>query len=173
MLSVNGGTVEVESTRYPFCFSGDPDQMGPDTASILKYLPFNSDLNRLILVVHGVKAPQARITWGVHSRVVPARDLENGVNLADLFITSNPFSDQFFKVDSAVHQQQDVESILTWQFLANLPRYKQLLPGHEALFDQITQAGLAECRRYAKDSSALVVPVRHTIAIEPIMGPVN
>jgi len=168
VLSMKDGVVEVESTRYPFCFSGDPNQMGPDTANILKYAPFNDDLNRFRLVVHGLKTRLARITWGSQSLQISAGDLEKGINLAALFVPNNPFSDQFSKVDAAVHRQQDVESILTWQFLANLGRYKQILPPQDALYDEITQDGLAECNRYAKNAAALVVPVHHTIAIEPI-----
>jgi len=173
VLSVKDDAVAIESTRYPFCFKGDPDKLGPDTASILKYLPFNEDLNRFMLVVRGVKSTRAKVIWGDQSRVVSSADLEKGVNLAALFVPDNPFSEQFYKVDAAVIEQQNIESTLTWQFLANLARYEQILPGHEALFDQITQAGLAECGRYAKAAAALVIPVRHTIVIEPIVGPVN
>src|SRR6266542_708103 len=38
------GKVEIESSRYPFCFSGD-EKSPKGTRSILPYVPFNADLN--------------------------------------------------------------------------------------------------------------------------------
>ncbi len=50
VLSYQGGNVELESTRYPFCFFGDPARPNA-TRGVIEFFPFNDDLNRLTLVV--------------------------------------------------------------------------------------------------------------------------
>ena len=52
VLSCDRGVVEIESSRYPFCFYGDPAQTG-STRGVIEFLPFNEQLNRLTLVVQG------------------------------------------------------------------------------------------------------------------------
>ena len=56
VLSAGQGTVEIESTRYPFCFYGDKLDDPNSTKGVLEFLPFNQELNRLTLVVKGVPA---------------------------------------------------------------------------------------------------------------------
>ncbi len=167
IVSVQGGKVDIESSRYPFCFTGDPTKVGPDTANMLRELPFNQDLNRYILIVHGIKTPNAKITWGKQSRVVSATALDKGINLAALFVPNNPFSAQFAKVDEAVRTKQAAETTLTWAFLSQLWQLKRAVPGQEALLAQIAKGGLDEDARLTKAASDLVVPVRHTINVEP------
>src|SRR5439155_3976614 len=62
-VSCEKGVIEVESTRYPFCFFGTPSS--PDaTSGVIEYLPFNQELNRLVLVVKGAEEGQKyRVTW--------------------------------------------------------------------------------------------------------------
>ena len=52
VLSCEGGTVTLESTRYPFCFFGDPAKTN-STRGVIEFLPFNEQLNRLTLAVTG------------------------------------------------------------------------------------------------------------------------
>ncbi|HEY3331425.1 MAG TPA: GDSL-type esterase/lipase family protein [Capsulimonadaceae bacterium] len=167
VLSMANGKIEIESTRYPFCFVGDPEKIGPDTATAVKYLPFNDDLNRYILIVHGIKTQNAKVTWGDQSKSIPAADLEKGVNLAALFVPGNPFSAPFAKVDAAIREKQSAETTLTWQYLANIGRLKQALPNQEPIFDQIQQGGFDEVQRLNRACAGLVMPVRHSIVIEP------
>ena len=42
VLSAKGGTVELESARYPFCFFGDPKDPRA-TRGIIEFLPFNDE----------------------------------------------------------------------------------------------------------------------------------
>lgn len=168
ILAVHDGSVDVESTRYPFCFHGDPAKLSSDTASILKYLPFNQELNRYTLIVHGLTTAQAKVTWGTRSVVLNAGELLKGVNLADLFVPNNPFSAAFDKVDRAVCQKQAVETTLTWEYLADIGRLKQAIPAQSALLDDIATGGYEEVARLNKAAAATIVPVRHTIKIEPL-----
>ena len=169
IISINGGTVEVESTRYPFCFLPNPPNYAKDipTASVLPFLPFNADLNRYVLIVHGLTSKETKITWGTQSHEFASADLEKGVNLADAFPTGNPFADQFAKVDAAVHKQQDQETRVTWEYLADAKRAIGLaIPSQMATLDQIQNTAIERCDALAQEAAALVVPVRHTLTIE-------
>ena len=55
---VKDGEVEIESSRYPFCFYGDDLKTTGSTKGVIEFLPFNQDLNRLTLVVHNAPAGQ-------------------------------------------------------------------------------------------------------------------
>ncbi len=96
MVSCRDGVVELESSRYPFCFYGDPSKTSA-TSGVIEFFPFNQDLNRLTLVV---KEPAGRykVTWGKTSKEFSAEQLSTGINLAAEFI-DNPFSEPFQKVE--------------------------------------------------------------------------
>ena len=53
------------------------------TRSISDMFPFNQDLNRLTLIVKGIKTKTAKITWGKTGKTFKREDLEKGINLAD------------------------------------------------------------------------------------------
>ncbi|HEY3377342.1 MAG TPA: GDSL-type esterase/lipase family protein [Armatimonadota bacterium] len=168
ILAVKDGTVDVESTRYPFCFEGDPNNIAPTTAGILQSLPFNEDLNRFQLVVHGLKTARVKVTWGEQSREFAAADLEKGVNLAAAFVPENPFSAPFAKVDAAIRAQQAQETLLTYKFLAIATRLRTAIPSQTATIDQIQQDGFDEVQRLSQAAAAQVVPVKHSLTITPI-----
>ena len=67
VLSFQNGVTEIESTRYPFCFIDD-EKSGMSSRSILPFVPFNHDLNRFMLVVTGLKADIAKVTWGTATK---------------------------------------------------------------------------------------------------------
>jgi hypothetical protein len=67
-----GDKIEVESTRWPFCFEGDAKSAN-GTRSITAYLPFNDDLNRLTLKVTGLGTPKGVVTWAIRRRNSPPR----------------------------------------------------------------------------------------------------
>jgi lysophospholipase L1-like esterase len=166
VLSFKDGTLTLQSTRYPFCFQGDPDKPGNTTASIARFLPFNDDLNRYMLIVKGIKSAKAKVTWGKQSQEFNAADLDKGINLAAAFL-SNPFSDQFAKVDTAVQAQQALETTLVQQFLHNEVAFKAMAPTETASIDRIAAAGLKQDTDLFDAAQALVVPIQHTIKIEP------
>jgi lysophospholipase L1-like esterase len=168
IVSCQGGVVTLKSTRYPFCFTGASDSKKPaDTAAVATVFPFNDDLNRYVLVVKGLTTPKAKITWGGTTKEYAAADLEKGINLAAEF-TANPFIDQFNKVDTAVHEQETQETTLSKIFMHNAAQWKQqLAPEAGKAFDQIIAAGRARHDELYKKASALVIPIEHTIKIEP------
>jgi lysophospholipase L1-like esterase len=163
--SFANGTVTLESTRYPFCFQGDPDKPANTTASVLKFFPFNDDLNRYVLVVKGLKGSKAKVTWGATSKEFAAADLEKGINLAAEFLV-NPFSDSFKKVDAAVQTQQALETTLVQQFIHNEAALKAMVPDQADSIDKIAAGGIKKDAELFDAAQALVTPVQHTIKIE-------
>ena len=71
--SAKDGRIDIESTRYPFCFFDDPNPPG-GTRSIAPFLPFNDELNRFTLIVKDAPA-KAKVTWGKASREFTAEAL--------------------------------------------------------------------------------------------------
>jgi len=169
IISCQDGVVEIESTRYPFCLYKEPNI--PDTATTLdavKYIPFNQDLNRYTLTVHSIHAPRARVTWGSQTREFAAADLESGVNLAATFTPDNPFSAQFAKVHAAARAQQDQEVFLTKEYMAGVEGFKKALPSQSEAFDQLLKNGFDQHRSLSDAAAALVIPIRHSLKIEPL-----
>lgn len=168
VLSAKGGEVEIESQRYPFCFFGDADKPG-STTGILKFVPFNQDLNRFQLIVRGAKSGKVKVTWGKTSKEFAAADLEKGVNLAAEFL-DNPFCEPFRKVEEAIGHKQGMEVGLIKSLIHNLPEYAKAAPDEKPALERIA-AALVERDKKARDAAAAAVqPVKHTIKIEPVSG---
>ena len=160
------GVVSLKSTRYPFCFSGSLDDKGDDsTAGVLKFVPFNQELNRYILIVNGLKTPKAKITWG-ETHEYTADQLSKGVNLAADFMV-NPFRDQFFHVHQAVQFQQQQEMMLMQGSMSGAKIYKNTFPAASAAIDQWINSGMALRSALYKSCAAFAAPIEHTIKIEP------
>ena len=160
------GVVSLKSTRYPFCFSGSLDDKGDDsTAGVLKFLPFNQDLNRYILIVTGLKTPKAKITWG-ETHEYTADQLAKGVNLAADFMV-NPFRDRFFHVHQAVQFQQQQEMELMQGPMNGVKIYKATFPDASGAIDQWINSGMTLRNALYKSCAAFAVPIEHTIKIEP------
>jgi lysophospholipase L1-like esterase len=168
IISYKDGTVEVKSTRYPFCFSGTIDSKDANTtAAVTTVFPFNDDLNRYMLVVKGLTTPKAKITWGTTTKEYTAADLAKGINLASEFL-ANPFLEQFSKVDAAVRGQEEQEQTLVQTFMHNAAQFEQQLgPETKTGFDQVISAGMARHNALFKQAADLVIPIQHTIKIEP------
>jgi lysophospholipase L1-like esterase len=157
LVSFHGGALTVKSTRYPFCATGEEDK--PDSIrSGMALVPFNHDLNRLMLVVKGGKAKNYQITWGASSRTYSAQQLAGGVNLAEDF-AENPFSQAFAAVDQAVAKKQAFET----------RQIKELF--HGAAGQANMEKTVAESERDHAQLAAAVkeafVPVTHTLTITP------
>ena len=164
--SVKDGQVEVESSRYPFCFFGGDLKSTGSTRGVLEFLPFNEELNRFKLVVNGIPGDKtAKVTWGKESKEFSAEQLAKGINLAAEFL-DNPFSEPFQKVNGAVSQQQSFETPLVKQLIHDLPAYQQAAPEEAASLERIASGLLKKDKQAVDASAAAVVPVTHTIGIE-------
>ena len=156
LVSVKDGEVQVKSSRYPFCATGAPESDN-SIRSAMTLIPFNQDLNRLMLVAKNGTAKSYKVTWGASTRSYTAEELAQGVNLAADFAV-NPFSDAFKKVDDAVGTKQNYETHQV-KTMFHCPEFK-LAPD--------TLVELTErCRQPLADAiKTAFVPVTHTVKIE-------
>jgi hypothetical protein len=164
VLSCSGGSVEVESSRYPFCFFGEPSSP-TSPKGILEFLPFNEDLNRFKLIVRGAGGARVKVTWGGVSKEFAGADVEKGINLAAEF-PDNPFSAQFLKVEEAVKAQQNYETPLVKRLMHELAEFESLVPEEKAAMEAIKATGMRKARDLFDRSAREVQPVKHTITVE-------
>ena len=179
--SFNDGTATITSTQWPFYAAKTSDALGIGAAMDL--VPFMQDLNRYTLVVKNAPAgKKLKITW---SEVVPdgstsdgkpikpvvvtgefdAADLAHGINLADAFATT-PFEHAWSRLDAAVHAQQDFETPLNKQWLHNQKTWEAAVPTAGDTFKNLGEAAEQFDAQLRKVSSAVVVPVTHSIRVE-------
>jgi lysophospholipase L1-like esterase len=166
VLSAQDGKVEIESSRYPFCFTGD-DKSSSGTRSILPFVPFNQDLNRLTLVVKNLPWERATVTWGSESKAFAKADLEKGINLAAEFLV-NPFAEAFARVDGAVAAKQSFETTMIKGYVVNIPRLAKEMGDDPDSLAALNAVRVKMWQRQAALAAAVkaaVTPVRHTLTI--------
>jgi len=169
VISASNGVIEIESSRYPFCFFGDPADP-TSTRGAIDFLPFNEELNRFMLKVTNAPAKGMKVTWGKESKAFSASQLEEGINLASEFL-DNPFCEPFQKVQAAVQAQQDYEGMAVYGILRPIGWWRKELfsdPKDLQAIDQISQTTLAKAQTLQEKASAAVVPVRHQIRLDAI-----
>ena len=166
VLSSVNGKIEIESTRYPFCFYGkakDPN----GTRSILPFLPFNRDLNRYLLIVRNLPDPIAEVMWGNATKIFTKEELEAGINLANEFL-DNPFSEPFRALEHIVAAKQARETRTIKNFITHFDGLVKELPDDRETVEMVTTLHRKLFDRNARDATlarAAVKPVTHTIQI--------
>jgi lysophospholipase L1-like esterase len=164
VVSSGPGHLEIESTRYPFCFVDRPESPVSSRAMV-DCLPFNEDLNRFVLVLK--RAPKSvKLTWGAQSRIVSGDELQRGVNLAALFL-DNPFGDAFARVHTAVSEQQSFEIPGVKVLLEGLAQWRTQFPDDGATYDRLRARILERDQALYEAARRAVQPVRHTIEWAP------
>ncbi|MFT5129895.1 MAG: lysophospholipase L1-like esterase [Rhodothermales bacterium] len=168
LLSAENGSVKLESSRYPFCFSGgEKDPNG--TRSILPYLSFNQDLNRFVLVVKNLSQPKADVTWGKATKTFTKAELAAGVNLADSFL-ENPFVEPFRQLERVVADKQNRETRTIKGTITNFRGLLQDFKDDKEVADATALLKRKLFERNAADAArarAAVKPVTHSIQITP------
>ncbi|MCD6303600.1 MAG: hypothetical protein J7M21_01400, partial [Planctomycetes bacterium] len=168
VISAGKGLVELQSSRWPFCFEQTPRPSGGAT-DVLPFVPFQQDLNRFMLVVRDLPGAKATITWGRHSKVFTAKQLAAGVNLAAEF-PDNPFSPAFRKLAALVARKQNFETQLIKGVISNFRRLAVAGAAGKDVAEVLAQTRsrlLAIQEKLADQAAAAVVPVRHRIVITP------
>jgi hypothetical protein len=155
LLSFKDGELQVKSSRFPFCGTGDVSSDN-SLRSGMALVPFNAELNRLMLVVKNGSAAGYQVTWGNQTKKFLAEQLAKGVNLAEAFEV-NPFSKPFARVDTAVGAKQDYET----------RQIKTLFHGPEFPLDPDAIVSLTERVRtpLVEAIRKTVVPVTHAVRI--------
>lgn len=64
LIGFKDGRAEYKSSKYPFCASGGDVTKDDNIRSGMTLVPFNQELNRLMLVVKNGKAVSYKVTWG-------------------------------------------------------------------------------------------------------------
>ena len=161
------GKIELESSRYPFCFIGD-EKSSSGTKSILPFIPFNADLNRLTLVVKNLDGAAAKVTWGAASKSFSKEELEKGINLAAEFPDNNPFVESFRKVEALVGAKQNFETGMIKNMITTFPRTVDSMAKDKAVEASIEglRKQLFEVQEKMDASVRTAVrPVKHTITV--------
>ena len=170
VISAGNGTYQITSSRYPFCPcvpaalsaanypACETDGFASDNSirSGMTFVPFNQDLNRLILVAKNGSAQNYKVSWGNQDKTFSAGQLASGINLAAEF-PENPFSAAFAKVDAAVAAKQAFETRQIKEMFRSAAAHTNM----EAVVtsSEQTRQGLADAIK------AAFVPVTYTIAI--------
>jgi len=166
------GKVEIESSRYPFCFDFDAkNTKNPElNSSILPFLPFQQDLNRYELKVENLETPKAEVNWGGQKKVFTREDLEKGINLAAEFL-NNPFSAQFAKISKAVGDKQNYETWMIKSYLTGMGPLEDEAKRDPKLRDSLQYTrSKVEKRQSDLDAQvkAAVTPVKFQLTVTPI-----
>lgn len=163
------GSIEITSTKWPFCFDGDTKSSGSNR-SILPFTSFNQDLNRLTLHVIGLSSEKAKVTWGAQSKEFTRNQLEDGINLAAEF-DKTPFDGAFNGLVNAIGLKQAYETTLIKSFVTHMR-----VVAAEAAEEPKVAAALAKLKKKFADEHArqdagvrkLVQPVTHTISVQEL-----
>jgi lysophospholipase L1-like esterase len=156
VVSCRDGEVTITSHRYPFC-TGEGDITKDDNVLAgTKLVPFNEELNHMMLVVKHANAGSYLVTWGNETKSFSGDQLSKGINLAAEFVR-NPFVENFRKVDEAVAAKQAFETKQIKQTFRSADAKKDM----EAVVSQ-TEKERAPLVAAIKDA---FVPVTHTIKI--------
>lgn len=166
VVSCKQAALELVSTRYPFCFYGEPSNPAA-TRGVVDFLPFNQDLNRLVLLARGGKSDRYRVTWGNSAKEFSADQLANGINLAAEFL-DNPFSQPFRNVEAKIRAKQNFETPLVKGLIHTIPEYVKAAPEEEAAIERAAASGIRRDETLAAAATAAVQPVRHKLTITPI-----
>ncbi|MBL9157311.1 MAG: SGNH/GDSL hydrolase family protein [Verrucomicrobiales bacterium] len=169
VISSADGTIELESSRWPFCFDADPKNPG-STRSILPFTNFNEELNRLTLVVKDLSKAKAKVTWGTQSKEFTKEQLEAGINLAAEF-SATPFDEPFMKLMEAVATKQQFETTAIKNLVTNFRLF-----GEDAKSDAELAAAFETVRKKVGEKHAAhhasarkrIQPVKHKLKVEPM-----
>jgi hypothetical protein len=155
--SFQNNLLTIVSTKYPFCADG-PTNRDSSIRSGTTLVPFYPELSRFRLVVKNGGAAHYNVVWGGTTNTYTWEQLAAGVNLAADF-PENPFSEPFRRVDAAVAAKQAFET----------HQIKELFhsPAAQTNLTAIFNASEAQRAPLAKAVADAVVPVRHTILIQP------
>jgi lysophospholipase L1-like esterase len=166
VLSCADGRVEVESSRYPFCFCCEPAKQ-ESLRAVLEFFPFNERLNRFRLVVRNVPGKKVKLTWGSGASEFSAARLQQGVNLAAEFL-DNPFCEPFCKVQEQIAAQQLAEVALVKEQMNSLGVLRELASREQDAIERLRAVLVKRDRDCREKPAALVKPVRHILKIEPL-----
>lgn len=156
--SLTDGELQLTSTRYPFCATGD-QHSHKTIRSGMTLIPFDEQLNRLTLVVKNGAAEKYQLTWGSETKSFRAEQLAKGINLAAEF-HNNPFKDAFDHVFQTCREKQNYET--------EQVKRKFHSPEGRDNFESVVKQTESVRQPLADAIANSVKPVTHTLKIESI-----
>jgi lysophospholipase L1-like esterase len=167
-ITGSNGSVELESTKWPFCFDGDA-KSSSGTRSIVPFCDFNEALNRLTLRVKNLEAAKAKVTWGNESKEFTKEQLTQGINLTAEF-TKTPFDGAFSEFIGAIATKQNYETQMIKSMITGFRNFANDVkedPEFAAALETLKKKMLSKQEALDAAARKLLVPVKHTIKIEP------
>ncbi len=164
-ITGTNGVVEVESTKWPFCFEGDAKS---GTRSILPFCDFNQALNRLTLRVKNLDAAKAKVTWGAESKEFTREQLTQGINLPAEF-SKTPFDGAFMNFMNAIGTKQNYETPMIKGLITNFRNFADDAKNDAefaAALNTLKTKMLAKQEKLDSDARKLLMPVKHSIKVE-------
>lgn len=168
VVGATNSSIDIESSRWPFCFQGD-EKSSSGTRSILPFTEFNSDLNQLVLKVKGLDSPTATVKWGNAKKDFPRERLEAGINLASEF-NETPFDSPFQKLLDAIASKQSFETYMIKTIITDFRAFPKEVKVDEDLKQAMTlfRKSLSASHRSLDEAvHQTLVPVKHTLQIIP------
>jgi len=156
VLSAGKGTLEVESSKYPFYLKG-----------VSGIVPFNEELNRFVLMVKNAPAPRMEVTWGADSKTFTADELARGVNLSAEF-PEHPLREPFLAVEEKIVEKQAFETVAVKDLLHDLPLWKEYVPELADTYRTLEESLLQKCADLRRQTRDAVKPVAHKLVIKPV-----
>jgi len=164
IIAADRKSIEIESSRYPFCFSGKPSQQDANLG-MTQFIPFNEELNRFKLIVKNPVGKMVKVTWGTASKEFSADDATRGINLAAEF-PENPFSACFAEAELKIREKQFAESPLSKELLHSLPEWRKSFPDEKDTLVRLADVVLQRGSMLRKQTTTILVPVKHKIVVE-------
>lgn len=158
ILSSDNGKISLESTRLPFAPGSGPLDTDNSIRAGMALIPFDAELNRLVLKIADNKSKSYTVTWGSETKTYTAGQLHNGINLAAEF-QNNPLVAPFKKIQKAVSAKQAFETKQIKQFVHGEAGKKDM----EGTFESTEK----EREVFVKNLAATVQPAAHSISITP------
>lgn len=180
LISHGDGIFVIRSSRYPFCpcapmglaadwyptCDSDAITNNDSIRSGMTLVPFNQELNRLVLIATNGTASHYSVTWGDDSKTFTAEQLAAGINLPEEF-PKNPFSEAFSFVDAAVAAKQDFETREMKGLFRLTGDSQPTMPEIVKQTDEVVAAAEKEHAALATAVRAAFVPVTYNIMITP------
>jgi lysophospholipase L1-like esterase len=159
LIGLEDGILEITSSRFPFCLGAGDLAKDDNKLSGSTLVPFNRELNRMMLVIESPKAKKYRVGWYHQVKIFSADQLTKGINLAEEFPV-NPFSEVFRRVDNAVTAKQEYE----------MRQIKQIFRSPDAKTDMegTVASSEKEHERLAAEIKKQFIPVSHQLLVEPV-----
>ncbi len=159
----SNGVAEITSVKWPFFLE-------PEMRKITTFCKFNEELNRYTLRVKNLDSAKAKVTWGTEVREFTKEELAAGINLSAEF-TKSPLDNAFIQLVIAVNAKQAYETPMIKGMITNFRNFANDAKGDPEFavaLNTLKQKMSAKQEKFDADARAKLIPVKHSIRVEPL-----